>query len=821
MTDEQTIRQLERQLAECDSISPVDVTRKIDILNDLAWALSDTDLQRAYAHAETAYTLASSSDDGASPYQVGIAYSLRTQGYVNQRLGEYPLGMAQLLKAQGIFESLQIDEGLPDVFDGIAGIYGQTGDFPEALELAYKQLQAAQRIGDRRRVANAYNNLAVIYHEIGEKQRAIETLHLNLQLAIELDYKRIEFLSCVNLAGIFLETGDYGEALENAQRGLRISQEAKFELFEMHALDLIGSSYLKLGELQQAIHFLEQALASARKMDAKVNESVILLDIGEGYREMRQLDRALDYLHQGMATARAVGDKPSLVRSHALLSELYEQQGNAAQALIHFKQHTSIKDVVFSEKADKRLKVLQVTRDTETAKKEAEILQLKATQLEQEISEQRKVEKVLQEARDALEHQVRLRTSELSDTVALLQQEIAERERAEAQIQQLIETLEQRVAVRTDELATFFDLTLLAGQGVSLPEVFEQVLPRVVEVTRSEAVGIALIDADRDALQMAAQQNLPGPLQSPMQIAELPPEFQRWLQQPNDPLNITDLENIPSLQSAFRTAGFRTYLGAQIRIGQRTEGVLSCFRFTDRGYSVDEIALVMALAELMGMLLETDRLRQSARTMAVLDERQRLARDLHNSVTQSLYSLSLFSRAGREAAKKGDTDRLDYNLTEVERNTLHALREMRLLLYELRPANLEQEGLIRAVELRLNTVERRVGLQLDVQLDELPDMSPSQEVELYYIIVEALNNVVKHAAATHLTLQLIHAHGYLELRIADDGRGFDPSQTNGGMGLRNIRERVSRLGGQLSIASEPGSGTKVEAVIPCQVEVDT
>ena len=169
MTDEQTIRQLERQLAECDSISPVDVTRKIDILNDLAWALSDTDLQRAYAHAETAYTLASSSDDGASPYQVGIAYSLRTQGYVNQRLGEYPLGMAQLLKAQGIFQSLQIDEGLPDVFDGIAGIYGQTGDFPEALELASTNSfrpPSASAIGGV--LPNVYNNLAVIYHEIGE-----------------------------------------------------------------------------------------------------------------------------------------------------------------------------------------------------------------------------------------------------------------------------------------------------------------------------------------------------------------------------------------------------------------------------------------------------------------------------------------------------------------------------------------------------------------------------------------------------------------------------------------------------------------------------
>ena len=85
MTDAQSIRQLERQLVEYDSRSPADAYM-IDILNDLAWALRDTDLQRAYALSETAYTLASSPDDGAPPYEVGMAYSLRTQGYVNQRL---------------------------------------------------------------------------------------------------------------------------------------------------------------------------------------------------------------------------------------------------------------------------------------------------------------------------------------------------------------------------------------------------------------------------------------------------------------------------------------------------------------------------------------------------------------------------------------------------------------------------------------------------------------------------------------------------------------------------------------------------------------
>ena len=163
--------------------------------------------------------------------------------------------------------------------------------------------------------------------------------------------------------------------------------------------------------------------------------------------------------------------------------------------------------------------------------------------------------------------------------------------------------------------------------------------------------------------------------------------------------------------------------------------------------------------------------------------------------------------------------RLNRSLTELERNTLHTLREMRLLLYELRPADLEQEGLVRAIELRLNAVERRANLQLDVRLDGLAGLSPSQEVELYHIVVEALNNVVKHAAATRVALHLTQADGHLRLRIVDDGQGYDPAQTKGGMGLRNIRERVARLDGQLTISSEPGGGTRLEAVIPCRVEV--
>jgi signal transduction histidine kinase len=429
-----------------------------------------------------------------------------------------------------------------------------------------------------------------------------------------------------------------------------------------------------------------------------------------------------------------------------------------------------------------------------------------------------RAEAALRSLNNRLEREVEARTVELRDAIEVLQCEVKERQRAESALQEMMASLEQRVAARTEELAAFFDLTLLAGQAVNVDDVYEQALPRIIEVTRSRAICVHLVDADRTALRLAAQQGLAGDVPSRLQTVGLPPKLQQWLQRPNDPLVTTDLPGMTLLPPDFRLPGFKTYLGAQIRIGQRTEGLLSYFRFDDSGYAVDEIALGTALAEQMGTMLETHRLRQSAEAVAVLEERQRLARDLHDSVTQSLYSLSLFSRAAREAAEDGDADRLSRSLTELEHNTLHTLREMRLLLYELRPADLEQEGLIRAIEMRLDAVECRANMQVDVHLDELEGLSPSQEVELYHVVVEALNNVVKHAAATRVSLELTQADGALHLRVTDDGRGFDPGQTKGGMGLRNVRERVARLGGQLFIDSEPGGGTRLVAAIPCRVE---
>lgn len=799
MTLTATIDELERALAEASGTTDADFIRRIDLLNALAWELSDSDTGRAIACAETAYALAETQARHDRPYQRGLAYSLRTQGYLDMRSGAYPQGMERLLRAQTIFEVVgldggpPVDDGLGDVFDGIAGIYGQMGDFPETLAYSYKMLALAEARGDLRRIANARNNLAHIYAETGEFERALEILQQNLSAAIAIGYRRIEAISYLNLCNVYLRLGEFKTALGYGEQGLTVAREVQFEIFEVYALDFLGQIWLKLGDNVRGLHYLEQALGAARRVGSSVNESLCLLNLGRAYAELGQSTQARAFLDQTIAVAERMQSKPEQLAAHLALAELFERQGEPALALAHFKQHHTLKEFIAGEKADQRLKVLQVIHETETVRREAETLRLRT---------------------DELQHAVNARTAELSEAVDLLRLEVRERERAEAAIQKLVVTLEQRVATRTAEVATFFDLTLLAGQAVRLSDTFVQVLPRIIEVTRSDAICIHLLDEARTELHLVGQLNLGASVARIERLKKLPKAFRRWLTQPADPLLSTDLATFTALPAAFHALGLQTYLGAQIKVGMHIDGVLSCYRASGRGYGVDEVALVTALAKQIGMMLAAQQLHQHTRALAIVEERQRLARDMHDSISQTLYSLVLFAQSGREAAADGDNERLTFSLDNLQQLTLQALRELRLLLYELRSADLQREGLIRALELRLEAVERRTDLQLSVRLDDLVGLDPRAEAELYYIIAESLNNVLKHAAASEVTLLLTQVGQEVHVQVGDNGRGFDVNHPRFGMGLRNIRERVAGLGGQLAFSSTPGGGTTLEVTIP-------
>jgi signal transduction histidine kinase len=210
-------------------------------------------------------------------------------------------------------------------------------------------------------------------------------------------------------------------------------------------------------------------------------------------------------------------------------------------------------------------------------------------------------------------------------------------------------------------------------------------------------------------------------------------------------------------------------------------------------------------------------LRKSEMEKAVAAERNRLARELHDSVTQSLYSLTLFTEAARQMAEDARYEGIERQIGQIGRIGLQALKEMRLLVYELRPPELKVEGLVRALRQRLEAVEGRAGVEarvVVVDADEFGRLPRDVELGLYRIAQEALNNALKHAAATTEVVHLRKANGRVELEVVDDGLGFQPEavRDRGGMGLESICQRAEGLGGTATIRSAPGEGTSVKVV---------
>ena len=202
--------------------------------------------------------------------------------------------------------------------------------------------------------------------------------------------------------------------------------------------------------------------------------------------------------------------------------------------------------------------------------------------------------------------------------------------------------------------------------------------------------------------------------------------------------------------------------------------------------------------------------------MAIVEERQWLARELHDSVTQAMYSVTLYAEAARLALAAGKDEVAIENLGELQTMAHEALFSIRLLIFELHPPILEGQGLAAALRIRLAAVETRAGLHAEIQVDGERRLPLATEEELYRIALEALNNVVKHARAQHVTVLLRFDDQRTYLEISDDGMGYDPAAAKGGggMGLRGMDERARRINGTLEIASSPEKGTTVKVELP-------
>lgn len=203
--------------------------------------------------------------------------------------------------------------------------------------------------------------------------------------------------------------------------------------------------------------------------------------------------------------------------------------------------------------------------------------------------------------------------------------------------------------------------------------------------------------------------------------------------------------------------------------------------------------------------------RAQAERAAAQEDRRRLAQDIHDSVTQSIFSLIFTTQAARAAAQHGAPAPIDETLGEVEAIARQALKDLRLLLYQLRSPLLDHGGLASALRYRLDAVELRAGVRATLNAPNELTMSPAAEEGAYRVAMEALNNSLKHARASEVRVELHAEENELVLSVSDNGIGFDEGTIarNAGLGLVGMQERAAQLGGTISVRSQPRQGTTV------------
>ena len=262
--------------------------------------------------------------------------------------------------------------------------------------------------------------------------------------------------------------------------------------------------------------------------------------------------------------------------------------------------------------------------------------------------------------------------------------------------------------------------------------------------------------------------------------------------------------------------GFVTAWGITRRIGRLAGAARAWsrgdFSVTAKDRSKDELGQLSR--ELNQMAADLENLLQARGELATLEARNRFARDLHDSVKQQVFATSLQIAAARAMIQK-DTDSAEGHLGQADELVRQAQKELNILIAEMRPAALEGKGL--AAALREYVARWSEGAEIPADFHVRGEREAPLDVEqaLFRVAQESLANVARHSGAGHAEVALTYTDTDLTLRVADDGRGFDPSRgSGGGFGLQSMRERLVKLGGRITVDSAPGRGTRVTAVCP-------
>jgi signal transduction histidine kinase len=367
--------------------------------------------------------------------------------------------------------------------------------------------------------------------------------------------------------------------------------------------------------------------------------------------------------------------------------------------------------------------------------------------------------------------------------------------------------------------ATMSDVVLAIAGELRLDAVLDRLVHAARELVGARYAALGIPDEDGSGFDQFLHAGMSDEL-----VAELGPLPRTHgllgaMLTDSQPFRTADITKDPRFRGWWPSAHPRMQSFLGVPIVARGD-IIGALYLTDKegGGEFDEAdeRIIVVLAAHAAIAIENARLFEASRELSVMEERNRLARDLHDAMAQNLFSLSLTAEAAAGLVRS-DPERAAEQMQQVQELAHRTQAELRSLVFGLRPPQLDDDGLVTTVGKHLEVLSRAHGLKVDLRSRGDAVLEPRVERELYRVVQEALNNVVRHAHAKSVTVDIEFRESAVNVVVRDDGDGFDPAARSireRRLGLTSMRERAQALGGSLHIDSSPGAGTTVRVEVP-------
>jgi signal transduction histidine kinase len=371
------------------------------------------------------------------------------------------------------------------------------------------------------------------------------------------------------------------------------------------------------------------------------------------------------------------------------------------------------------------------------------------------------------------------------------------------------------------EKASRFNLLYRLSQSFSstldLKKLLDVVTREVAQAMNCEKCAVMLLDG-KDEISYAATYGFAPENTSSIKF-KLGEGYVGKVVRDGQPAIISDVQNDPAAsQKIVSREHIDSFIHVPIKVKGQTIGAINVNNRRDGNFSPKDVELLTVLANQIAVALENARLYEKAQDLAILEERGRLARDLHDSVSQLLFSLILNSEVATRQLEQ-DPSEAKTQLLRVHQIAEQARQDLHSLIFELRPFTDETKGLEDGLKDYIRGMEafNRGKIEVRFKLGDTQELPPLVQEILYHIARGALNNVARHSQASLATVKVRQVSGGVELEVRDNGVGFKPAQ-NKGLGLTSMKKRVDKAGGSLRIRSRPDMGTVVTARLPVEEE---